>query len=199
MDILNAYHLILGSASPRRREILTAAGIDFTQKVIEVEESYPEDLVPDQVPEYLAVKKAQPFIPLLKEKEIVLTSDSVVILGNKIMGKPKDRNDAFHMLSALSNKEHRVITGVCLTHMTKQLVFNDVSKVYFDQLSEEEINFYLDHFQPYDKAGSYGIQEWIGHCKILKIEGSYLNIVGLPMAAVYRNLHSLVKELDSKL
>lgn len=196
MNILREYNLILGSASPRRKEILTAAGIDFTQKVIEIEESYPADLCPDQVPEYLAKKKAKPFIPLLKEKDIVLTSDSVVILGNKIMGKPQDRNEAINMLSDLSNKEHRVITGVCLTHLTKQVVFNAVSHVCFDQLSEEEVNFYVDHFHPYDKAGSYGIQEWIGNCKIPKIEGSYLNIVGLPMAAVYRNLKCLVEELD---
>lgn len=182
--------LILASKSPRRKQLLEMAGIPFEIKTKEVEESYPADLPAKKVAPYLAQKKARACQSFIQNDEIILAADSVVILGETIYGKPKDRTDALHILGALSGKMHLVITGICLLSKDKELTTAAVSKVYFETLSETEIEYYVDKYQPYDKAGAYAIQEWIGLCKISKIEGTYSNIMGLPMELVYKELLS---------
>lgn len=180
--------IILASKSPRRRQLLKEAGLEFVVKTKEVEETYPDDLEADKVAEYLAIKKANASREFLENGTILLAADSIVTLGNKIYGKPKNEADAFQILSALSGKEHKVITGVCLLSKEKELSFSSISLVQFEPLSEAEIRFYIEKFQPYDKAGAYAIQEWIGLTKIAKIEGLYSNIMGLPVADVYKAL-----------
>ena len=188
MDILRNKKLILGSGSPRRSQILTDSLIPFTKIIYSVLEEYPDDLPVIDVPEYLAKLKSDPFRPTLKKDEIVLTADTIVILENNILGKPKDRNEAVEVLHALSNKAHDVITGICMISLEKEITRKCISTVHFSSLSEEEIEYYVDTCTPFDKAGSYGIQDWIGNCKIEKIEGSYLNIMGLPVHLIYEEL-----------
>ncbi len=178
----------MASKSPRRSQLLKEAGLDFVVKTKDTEESYPADLEVDKVAEYIAKKKAYAAREFIEDDTILLAADCIVTLGNKIYGKPKDAEDAFRILSELSGKTHKVITGVCLLSNTKEKVFSSVSKVEFELLKEEEIRYYIDKFQPFDKAGAYAIQEWIGLCKIKKIEGLYSNIMGLPMAKVYKEL-----------
>lgn len=180
--------IILSSNSPRRKQLLSEAGFTFEIKVNEVEESYPPDLDLFEVPVFLSKKKADASRSFLTEAEIVITADTVVILGDKLLGKPKDESDAVKMLQSLSGKTHEVVTGVTLLSAKKEESFSVQSRVYFDDLTDEEINFYVKKYQPYDKAGAYAIQEWIGLCKILKIEGTYANIMGLPMEQVYKHL-----------
>lgn len=188
MEILNK-KIILGSKSPRRSHLLREAGFNIEIRTLEVEESYPDDLPADEVAPFLAEKKALACAAFLEAAdEILLTADSVVILDDVIYGKPADYDDAVRILKQLSGRVHRVITGVCLLSKTKKRVFADVAKVHFKPLSEEEIRYYLDHYAPFDKAGAYAIQEWIGLCKISKIEGTYSNIMGLPMERVYEEL-----------
>lgn len=181
-------HIILASKSPRRKNLLMEANIAFEIFHIDVDEDYPESIIPEHVAEYLAIKKAEACAEVLKPDQILLTADSVVILNNKIYGKPKDQADAEQILTELSGNTHLVITGVCLKSLTKQISFSDTTKVTFDQLSKEEIDFYINNFKPFDKAGSYGIQDWIGVCKIIAIEGSYTNVLGLPTQLVYKYL-----------
>lgn len=180
--------IILASKSPRRSQLLSEAGFTFKIKTKDVEESYPADMPVRDVAPFLAKKKAMASIELVQNEEILLAADSVVILGNQIFEKPKDVEDAKRILRQLSGKVHQVITGVCLISKKEKRVFSGVSDVHFQPLTEEEIEYYITNYQPFDKAGSYGIQEWIGHCKILKIEGTYSNIMGLPMELVFRNL-----------
>lgn len=180
--------IILASTSPRRSFLLQQAGFEFEVQATDVDESYPHDLPVDEVPSYLARKKAYAAQHFIKKDEIILAGDSVVIVENEIFGKPTDYDDAVRILSALSGRMHRVITGVCLLSKDKEDVFSDVAKVYFDELKEEEIHYYIEHYKPYDKAGAYAIQEWIGLCKISKIEGTYANIMGLPVHLVYQRL-----------
>ena len=180
--------VILASASPRRSHLLAEAGIAFTVRATHVDEDYPADLPIDEVAPFLAEKKAEAARSYINSDEIVLAADSVVILNDVIYGKPEDRDDARRILGQLSGNMHRVITGVCLLSTTKKKVFAAEARVYFDTLSAEEIDFYIDHYQPFDKAGAYAIQEWIGLCKIVKIEGTFSNIMGLPMNEVYREL-----------
>jgi septum formation protein len=188
MQIFNK-KIILASKSPRRSQLLKEAGFHFEIKTKEVDEIYPEDMPAEQVAPYLAELKAMACREFLRaDDEILLTSDCVVILDGKIYGKPNDLEDAKMILRALSGRVHTVMTGVCLLSNHKKKVFSAISKVHFDELDEEEINYYLEKYQPYDKAGSYAIQEWIGLCKISKIEGTYSNIMGLPMDAVYKEL-----------
>lgn len=188
MEILKR-KIILASKSPRRSQLLGQAGFHFTVRTREVEEDYPEELPAVDVAPFLAEKKATACSDFLEtEEDILLASDSVVILDNKIYGKPTDRDDAKRILSELSGRVHEVITGICLLSKSKKRVFHAVSRVHFIPLSEAEIDYYIDEYQPYDKAGAYAIQEWIGLCKISKIEGTYTNIMGLPMEAVYREL-----------
>lgn len=191
------YNIILASNSPRRQQLLTEIGFAFTVKTKPVDEDYPEDVPVIDVAEYLARKKGKVYqLDLLKE-DLVITADTVVVVGDTILNKPKDFEEAQHMLSLLSGKNHQVITGVCLTTKDKQVSFRDVTLVYFKVLKDQEINYYIHHYQPYDKAGGYAIQEWIGMIGIKKIEGSYFNVVGLPVAKLYEYLTEIEdKEIE---
>ena len=179
--------IILASNSPRRRELLKGLNIPFEVKVIKgIDETYPQELPVQQVAEYIAVKKAGNYQPA--EDEIILTADTTVVLGNKILGKPADKPEAFHMLQELSGRKHQVITGVCLTSTEKQIHFSVVSEVEFKTLLISEINYYIDHYKPFDKAGAYGIQEWIGFIGVESLHGSYYNVMGLPVQRIYQAL-----------
>lgn len=180
--------IILASKSPRRSQLLREAGFQFDIQTKDIEETYPSTLPAEKVAEFLAEKKAEEVKDFITSDEIILTADTTVVMGNTIFGKPKDAHDAFDILKTLSGKSHQVITGVCLLSKNKKRVFKGVSTVVFDKLSDEEINYYVDNFQPFDKAGAYAIQEWIGLCKIKKVTGTYSNIVGLPMRKVYKEL-----------
>ena len=180
--------IILASKSPRRSDLLKAAGFDFEVKTKEVEENFPEDLPVTKVAAFLAKKKAHAAKVFLDHENILLAADCIVVLGNTIFGKPKDFDDAKRILKALSGKVHQVITGVCLLSLKKEKVFSSISYVHVKELTDAEIEFYIHQFQPFDKAGSYAIQEWFGLCKIAKIEGLYSNIVGLPIEPIYTAL-----------
>lgn len=184
------YNIILASKSPRRQELLASLGIQFSVKTKEVEEVYPEALPKEQVPVYLAELKAKAFQHDLQEKDLLITADTVVCLGHEILGKPADYDDAYKMLTKLSGKEHQVITGVCLTSATKSVTFYAVSDVEFKTLTHDEIDYYIREFKPYDKAGSYGIQEWIGAIGITTIKGSFYNVMGLPIQKLYQYILS---------
>jgi len=179
------HNILLASKSPRRSSLLKKAGFDFEIKTLEVEESYPADLPVEEVPEYLAIKKAKGNESLLANGQIMITADTIVIFESEIFGKPTDATDAYSMLGRLSGSLHTVITGVCILSAAKQVSFSDTAYVTLASLSKAEIKYYVDTYQPFDKAGSYAIQEWIGICKIDKIEGSYSNIMGLPMQKLY--------------
>ncbi|HNE30385.1 MAG TPA: Maf family nucleotide pyrophosphatase [Saprospiraceae bacterium] len=178
----------MASQSPRRRQLLAEAGFQFSIRTYDVEETYPDDMPAEEVAVYLARKKAGAGAADLREGEVLLTADSVVILDGEIFGKPRDYDDAFRMLRRLSGQTHTVITGVCLMNREKQKSFAGVSKVTFAALNDAEIEFYLKEYQPYDKAGSYGVQDWIGLCKVVRIEGTYANVMGLPVDLVYEAL-----------
>lgn len=186
---LQGFHFVLASKSPRRKELLRQFGLNFSSKIRPVDESFPENLNPQQVAEDLACKKGDAFgVNDLNSKTMIITADTVVATGKKILGKPGDYEHAKQMLYTLSGKTHEVITAVLLKTSEKQLVFSAITKVRFKLLSEAEIKFYIETFKPYDKAGAYGIQEWIGFAAIEHIEGSYFNVVGLPMHALYQKL-----------
>ena len=181
--------LILASKSPRRRELMKGAGLEFTlADGYDVEEVYPESLRPRDVPLYLARLKSRAYPRPLAENEILITADTVVILDGRIIGKPADRDDAVRMLSDLSGREHVVITGVELRSARKSKGFSVGSRVLFRELSQEEIEYYVDTYEPYDKAGAYGIQEWIGYVGIKGVKGSFYNVMGLPIQSLYVNL-----------
>jgi len=181
--------ILLASKSPRRRQLLELAGIPFELRSQDVAEDFPETMPAEEVAPYLAQKKARAAAHLLEnDRQILLTADSVVIPDGRIFNKPADRGEAQSMLRQLSGRRHTVITGVCLRSLSKEEVLSGVSQVYFNTLTNEEIDFYIDQYQPFDKAGSYAIQEWIGLCKIQRIEGTYANIMGLPVDLVYEAL-----------
>jgi len=181
--------LILASKSPRRSYLLEQAGIPFTVRTADVEEVYPENLPVLDVAPYLAELKARGAKHLLQaDREVLLTADSVVIIDGKIYGKPTDREDAAATLRKLSGGQHTVVTGCCLMDGTKKKVFAGITEVYLDELTEAEIYWYLDNCEPYDKAGAYGIQEWVGLARINRIEGTYPNVMGLPVDLVYGEL-----------
>lgn len=179
--------LILASSSPRRQYLMKEAGFDFTVEKPDVDESFPAELPPEQVAKYLAEKKAEYFRLAMKD-EIVITADTVVLLENRILNKPADRNEAICMLTDLSGNTHKVITGVCIMSKEKEESFDDTTAVTFQKLMRQEIEFYVDHYKPYDKAGAYGAQDWIGMVAIQKIVGSYFNVMGLPIHKVYQHL-----------
>lgn len=188
MNIQN-YHIILGSNSPRRRELLAGLDLDFEVKVIPgLEEHYPPTLQPEEIPVFLARQKAEAYIPTLSDKMLLITADTIVWNQNKVIGKPKDREDAIQMLQSLSGHEHHVVTGVCLTTTEKQKAFSVVSTVKFATLTDEEISYYVDKYRPFDKAGAYGIQEWIGYIGVESINGSFYNVMGLPVQRLYQEL-----------
>ncbi|PKQ64975.1 septum formation protein Maf [Labilibaculum filiforme] len=188
LNNLKDYQIILASQSPRRHEMLKDLGLTFEIRTKEIEEIYPEGLTPEQIPVYLAELKAKAFEKELTSKELVITADTIVCVNGWILGKPKDREDAVKMLNALSNQSHQVISGVCLMSNEKKLSFSTTTNVHFKALSDEEIDYYIDNYKPYDKAGAYGIQEWIGFIGIDGIEGSYFNVVGLPIQRLYQEL-----------
>ena len=187
--------LILASNSPRRKEILGGLRIPFTIQVKDVAEDFEPHLVREQIAEHLAEHKASAYKDDLQDDEVVLTADTIVWLQNSVLNKPKDLAEAKEMLQRLSGNVHEVITGVCLHSKEKQEVFHDVSKVYFRHLTEAEIDFYLEHFKPLDKAGAYGVQEFIGMIGIERIEGSYFNVMGLPVHLLYERLKDFGLEL----
>ena len=180
--------IILASGSPRRQEFFKNLDINFEIRLKEIEEVFPETLQSLEITDYLAKLKASAFDGDLLENELLVTSDTLVWFNNEALGKPKDYDDAFAMLQKLSNQTHEVITSVCFKTKDKTEIVNDITKVTFGTLSNEAITYYLDNYKPFDKAGSYGIQEWIGLVSITKIDGSYTNVVGLPTEKVYRYL-----------
>jgi len=179
--------LILASSSPRRQYLMKEAGFEFAVEKPDVEEDFPAEMPVDQVARYLASKKAEFFRPQI-HNEIVVTADTVVILGNKIMNKPQDRNEAIKMLTDLSGKTHLVMTGVCILSQEKEESFDDTTEVTFQTLTQKEVEYYVDNYKPFDKAGAYGAQDWIGMVAIQKIRGSYFNVMGLPIHKVYQHL-----------
>ncbi len=186
---LKDYQIILASKSPRRSELLRELGIEFTIDSKSIEEIYPEGLKEEEIAIYLSEIKAAPYKnEIANSNKLVITSDTIVCLDNEILGKPTDRNDAINMLEKLSGKTHEVITGVTLMSANKIKSFAVSTKVHFKSLNIGEIEFYVDEYKPFDKAGAYGIQEWIGMIGIEKIEGSYFNVVGLPVQRLYTEL-----------
>lgn len=179
--------IILSSNSPRRKELLAGLDIPFEVKVLSgIDESYPEGLGVEEIPQYIAMEKAAAYD--IAEDEIVITADTVVVLGDAILGKPVDESDAKNMLRALSGNTHRVVTGVCITSAEKQRKFSVVSEVTFKVLSDTEIDYYVNRYRPFDKAGAYGIQEWIGYVGVTSLKGSYFNVMGLPVQRIYEEL-----------
>lgn len=179
--------LLLASASPRRQELLSALGYPFDVVKIDCDESYPADLPVIDIAAYVSELKANAYINL-NPNDILLTSDTIVTLENEILLKPKDYNDAFMMLKKLSGKTHQVYTGITLKTLEETITQTDCASVTFDDISDEEIDFYINQYKPYDKAGSYGVQEWLGMSKIQSIKGSYYTIMGLPTHLIYKNL-----------
>lgn len=189
---LKEYRIILASASPRRKQFFKEMGMDCTIRPIKVDEVYPDTLLASQIPDYLAKLKADAYTYPLEKKDILVTSDTVVWHKNKSLAKPADEKEAFSMLHTLSNDEHEVITSVCFTALGKQKIVHHTTKVTFRDLSDDEIWYYIKNYNPYDKAGGYGIQDWIGLIGITEIQGSYTNVVGLPTQLVYKTLMDMV-------
>ena len=185
------HRIILASGSPRRQQFLKELDVDFEIQLKDIEEIYPEHLQAEEITNFLAKLKASAFVLDLQENDILITSDTIVWLNNKALGKPKDYEDAFKMLTEMSGTTHKVITSVCIKTTNKESVFYEETLVTFTKLSSDEIKYYLNNYQPFDKAGSYGIQEWIGLVAIEKIEGSYANVVGLPTHRLYEELMKL--------
>ncbi|MNQ29590.1 Septum formation protein Maf [compost metagenome] len=188
---LEKYSLILASGSPRRQQFFKDLDLDFEIRLKEIEEVYPLELKAEEITDYLAELKASAFEGELKANEILITSDTIVWHNEKALGKPKDEEEAFAILKSLSNTTHEVITSVCFKTSEKTEVVNEMTKVTFNELSDEAIRYYLENYKPYDKAGAYGIQEWIGFIGVSKIEGSYANVMGMPTDKVYEYLSKL--------
>lgn len=191
-DHLKNKRLILSSQSPRRKELLAAMDLEFEIIVRPVEESYPPVLKPTEVAEHIALAKAEVFKKDLKPNQIIITGDTIVAIDGLILGKPKDEAEAKFMLNKLSGKKHLVVSSICLLTSSEIQVRSDTAIVHFKKLSPEEIDFYIKNYQPYDKAGAYGIQEWLGHIGITKLEGSYNTVMGLPTHLLYNLLENLV-------
>ena len=185
----NNHHLILASNSPRRRELLSGMDVEYEVLTLpDIDESYPDDLPHEEIPEFLAKKKASAYRSMMQDNTLLITADTIVLLQGRILGKPSDKENAKSMLRELSGETHRVVTGVCLTSIQKQVCFSYTAYVTFGDLSDEEINYYMDKYNPMDKAGAYGVQEWIGYVGVKRIEGSYFNVMGLPIFKVYHEL-----------
>lgn len=189
LDKLKRYRIILASASPRRKELLLKLDIDFTVKVLhDVDESFPASLSVVQVPQYISRKKADAYRQEMQENDMVITADTVVAVGRRILGKPKSAEEARVMLKLLSDRYHRVVTGVTIMTAKRTETFATVSRVRFTRLNDEEIDYYISKYKPFDKAGAYGIQEWIGMVGITELNGSYFNVMGLPVQRLYAKL-----------
>ena len=189
LDNLKKYKVILASNSPRRKELLAGLGVDYEVRTLpDVDESYPETLQGADIPLYIAKEKADAYVAMMQPGELMINDDTLVWLDDKVLGKPWDREDALQMLRTMSGRTHEVFTGVCITTTDWQRSFTAQTEVRFATLSEEEIAYYVDNFQPMDKAGAYGVQEWIGFIGVENISGSYYNIMGLPVQKLYREL-----------
>ena len=188
---LKDYKLILASGSPRRQQFFKDLDLDFEIRLKDIEEIYPPELKAAEITNYLAELKASAFEGELKPNEILVTSDTIVWHNNTALGKPKNEEDAFRILQSLSNATHEVITSVCFKTTEKVVVLHEVTKVTFNAISDEAIRYYLKYYEPYDKAGAYGIQEWIGFIAVSKIEGSYANVMGMPTDKVFEYLNQL--------
>jgi len=192
-DKLKAFDLILASASPRRKQLLEEMGLDFRVDVKTIKEDFPEGLNPCEVAKHICELKASAFSHQeLEPNKLIITADTIVAVGDVILGKPISRKNAAEMLNKLSDREHNVITGVCIRTSEKSISFTVETKVLFKSLSEEELNYYITNYLPFDKAGAYGIQEWIGHVAIEKINGSYFNVMGLPTHRLYEELNKFI-------
>ena len=189
LDNLNKYRVILASNSPRRKELLSGLGVDYEVRTLpDVDESYPAGLQGGDIPLYIAREKAEAYRPMLQPDELMITADTIVWLDGKVLGKPGDKDEALQMLRSLSGHTHEVFTGVCITTKEWQRSFTACTEVRFSPLSEDEITYYVDKYLPMDKAGAYGVQEWIGYVGVEYISGSYYNIMGLPVQRLYREL-----------
>ena len=185
------YHIILASNSPRRKELLRGLDIAFDVRVQpDIAEDYPADTVPADVATYISREKANAYKDTIAENELIITADTVVIVGNEILGKPHDDAEAKEMLHKISGRKHQVVTGVCLTTTEKQRCFSVSTDVTFKNLKEEEIDYYIETYSPLDKAGAYGIQEWIGYIGVTALEGSYFNVMGLPVQRIWEELNA---------
>ena len=187
-DKLKNYKVILASGSERRRQLLGELGIDFEVAVKPYDETFPDDLHGKQIAEYIAESKAKMFVNDINANELIITADTIVWLDGKILGKPSDKADALRMLREISGKTHEVITGVSILFRNKITTFTDTTKVTFREMTDDELNYYVEHYSPYDKAGAYGIQEWIGLAACSRIEGSFYNVMGLPVDKLYARL-----------
>ena len=186
------YRIFLASNSPRRKDLLSGLGIPFEVRVNgDIDESYPSDLPPEAIPLHISRKKAAAYLQTMSADELIITADTVVVASGEILGKPVDASDAHRMLRLLSGTTHQVITGVCLTTTDHQVAFSVTTDVTFKDLSDEEIHYYIDHYRPYDKAGAYGIQEWIGYIGVTGLHGSYFNVMGLPIQRIYEELRKM--------
>ena len=189
---MDKYKYILASNSPRRKELLAGLGLDFEVRVIDgIDESYPETLPAAEVAQDMAEKKAAAYKPTLQKDELIITADTVVIVGDDILGKPHDAADAVRMLREISGRTHQVTTGVSLLTATSQRSFSVTTDVTFKQLTDDEIQHYVSHYRPFDKAGAYGIQEWIGYIGVTGLNGSYYNVMGLPVQRIYTELQNM--------
>ena len=187
---LKNHTIILASSSPRRQQFFRELDLDFVIQIKEVEEIYPKELEGTEITDFLADLKSKPFTNLSKN-DLLITSDTIVWLHDKALGKPKNEDEAFTMLKELSGKKHEVITSISIKSVAFQKIINDITTVYFKEITDEEINYYVKNFKPFDKAGAYGIQEWLGFIAIHKMEGSYFNVVGLPIHKLYKELMDL--------
>lgn len=194
LDKLKQYNVVLASNSPRRRELLADLGIDFEVRTIKgIDESYPHDLPVLEIAEYISRKKARAYRAEMAPNELIITADTVVILDDEVLGKPKDNTDACRMLSELSGKTHKVVTGVTIVTTNTIRSFSAITDVEFATLSDEDIHYYVEKYQPLDKAGAYGIQEWIGCMGVRHIDGSFYNVMGLPLHRLYNELDTMLK------
>ena len=189
LDNLEKYKVILASGSPRRRELMAGLGVNYEVRILpDVDESYPDTLQGEEIPLYIAKEKADAYIPMMQPDELIITAETIVWLDGEVLGKARDREDALQMLRTMSGRTHEVFTGVCITTTDWQRSFTAQTEVRFATLSEDEIIYYVDNFKPMDKAGAYGVQEWIGFIGVENISGSYYNIMGLPVQKLYREL-----------
>ncbi|MDR2292132.1 MAG: Maf family nucleotide pyrophosphatase [Prevotellaceae bacterium] len=195
LDDIKKYNIILASQSQRRVELMRGLGLNFIQaELSDTDESYPDNLAKNEIPVYVAQKKSNSYNQKLNENDILITVDTIVWCNGEMFGKPKNKSDAFRMLKTISNNTHEVLSGVCLRSATKNRNFVVASTVHFKAFTDDEIEFYINNYQPYDKAGAYGIQEWIGFSGLIKIEGSYFNVMGLPSQNLYAELEMFINE-----
>lgn len=192
LNNINKYRVVLASNSPRRKELLAGLGIDFTVRTLQgIDESYPEDLKGEEIPKYISGQKAKAYKESMADDELIITADTIVYVDGEVLGKPIDVADAQRMFHLMSGRKHEVITGVSIVTKEKTVQFATTTNVTFDALTDDEIDYYIEMYKPFDKAGAYGIQEWIGYIGISGIEGSYFNVVGLPVQRLYKELKKL--------